>query len=80
MSPYTIPLAGSMSRCPECWINFFARELLDGPRDKNGDVTEDYINQQIAKYHGRYIVNENNWGLLEFDTEQDLLLFKLKFS
>lgn len=80
MSPYTIPLAGSMIRCPDCWINFFARELLGGPEDENGDVTADWINQQISKYHGQYIVNENNWGLLEFESEQALMLFKLKFS
>jgi hypothetical protein len=80
MSPYIIPLARYMTKCPDCWINFIARELLDGPRDKNGDITEDWINHQLAKYHGGYIVNGNNWGLLEFDTEQDLLLFKLKFS
>ena len=80
MSPYTIPLAGNMHSCPNCWINFFARELLDGPRDKNGDVTHRFINQQIAKYHGRYVADGNNWGVLEFESEQALMLFKLKFA
>jgi hypothetical protein len=80
MSPYTIPLAGNMFQCPECWINFYARELLDGPRDRNGDVTADWINHQLAKYNGGYVVHGGTWGQLEFDTEQDLLLFKLKFA
>jgi hypothetical protein len=80
MSPYTIPLAGSMIHCPDCWVNFFARELLDGPRDRNGDITADWINQQLAKYQGRYVVDENHWGQLEFDTEQDMMFFKLKFA
>ena len=80
MSLYTIPLAGAMSRCPECWINFYARELLDGPRDRNGDVTADWINQKVAKYRARYVVDKTYWGLLEFDTEQDMMFFKLKFA
>ena len=80
MSPYTIPLAGNMFQCPSCWINFFARELLDGPRDRNGDVTADWINHQLAKYHGGYVVHGRQWGQLEFDTEQDMMFFKLKFA
>ena len=80
MRPYTIPLAGHMHSCPSCWINFFNQELAMGPRDINGDITPRFINQQISKYHGRYVADERTWGLLEFESEQALMFFELKFA
>ena len=76
-----LELQGSLYGCPSPWVNFFEQELADGPRDKNGDVTARYINRQLKKYRGRYTTEDGKyWGILVFESEQDLLFFKLKFS
>ena len=80
MNTYIIQLAGSLLGSPSPWQIFFARELADGPKDEMGDVTEDYINEQLKKYQGQYIRDDLGWGYLKFDTEQALMIFKLKFS
>jgi hypothetical protein len=79
MSQHTISLAGAMFRCPTAWQNFFACELVGGPRDHSGDITADYINQQLQQYQGRYVV-DSGWGELQFESEADLNFFLLKFS
>lgn len=79
MSPPTISLSGAMVECPNAWQNFFARELAAGPRDSLGDITADYIDQQLRQYRGRYIV-DSGWGELQFETAADLNFFLLKFS
>jgi hypothetical protein len=79
MSQSTISLVGAMFRCPTAWQNFFARELSAGPRDHSGDITADYIDQQLRRYRGRYVV-DSGWGELQFESEADLNFFLLKFS
>lgn len=80
MSQYTIKLSGAMFRCPTAWQNFFARELATGPRDGSGDITADYINQQLRQYRGRYVMGPEVWGKLQFESAADLNFFLLKFS
>jgi len=79
MSQYTIKLSGAMFRCHTAWQNFFARELATGPRNSSGDITADYIDQQLRQYRGRYVV-DSGWGELQFESEADLNFFLLKFS
>jgi hypothetical protein len=79
MSQHTISLAGDMFRCPTAWQNFFTRGLAAGPRDSSGDITADYINQQLQQYRGRYVV-DSGWGELQFESAADLNFFLLKFS
>jgi hypothetical protein len=79
MSQYTIKLSGAMFGCNTAWQNFFARELATGPRDGSGDVTADYIDQQLQQYRGRYVV-DSGWGELQFESAADLNFFLLKFS
>ncbi len=78
MSQHTIKLSGA-TVAPTAWRNFFSRELATGPRDHNSDITADYIDQQLRQYRGRYVV-DSGWGELQFESEDALNFFLLKFS
>ena len=77
MMTTTLKLSQSMSTCPTVWQNFFYAECEDGLRDVYGDVRPSFINRRLKKYRAKLV--NNDWDI-EFDTEQDLTLFLLKWS
>lgn len=51
---YTIKLPFSMNSCPAAWQNFFEHNCSGGPVDEHGDITVEYINQQLEDWGGKY--------------------------
>lgn len=73
----TMKLAYAMNHCPPAWINFFDECCANGPKDEKGDVTVEYINQQLKPWQGKY--NESSESLV-FETDGALSWFYLRWA
>ena len=73
-----LQLDGSWNNCPVSWKNFMEELCLDGPSDRYGDVSVDYINLQLLPYMAKFI--DDNRYLIEFESEAGLTAFLLRWS
>lgn len=59
------------------WWNNFSKESGLRDSDAEGEKLSRLITHYLAEYHGRDIRKTTN---IEFETEEDFLAFKLRFS
>ena len=76
-----VNLTQSMVTCPLAWQRFVSGELLSGPRDKNGDVTVNYINKKLRPYGAKFDTGstEHPTGIV-FDSEANKAFWLLRWS
>ena len=75
-----LKLPSQMPGCPLAWIQFFNKELDNGPRDRYGDVRIGYINQKLKPWGAKYVEKPMGSGELIFDTQENLLVFMMRWS
>lgn len=75
-----LQLANAMMDCPQCWSNFvdYCQSLKD-PDDRSWSLSDEEFEQALLPYHARATF-EHDDNYVEFDTEQDMLVFVLRWS
>lgn len=66
-----------MIDCPTCWVNF----ISDINTKPGHDVPMRRIQRELKKYNARYrLAGSNSYDYIEFDSEQDLTFFILRWQ
>ena len=74
-----LELCNSFEGCPRCWKSFIDMlEADDADRDVGGFTTEE-INKRLKPYNAIFYEDDLSDYYLEFETEEDLVVFKLTF-
>jgi hypothetical protein len=78
-------LATYLRNCPVEWQNFekYILELynlVNTYGNEENKIFRNGIDLELEKYNAKFIHDSNSGYSVEFETEEDLLVFKLKFS
>lgn len=73
---YNLQLANSLLECPHSWIKMI-RYLQSGSDDS---VPYDVLNLNLAKFNGVYHRDRVHGGYVEFESEEDAIVFSLTWS
>lgn len=76
-----LQLANRMMDCPGCWENFvwYCQQLKTDINAQHWSLSDEEFEQALAPYRARAHFGYNK-NYVEFDSEQDKLLFVLKWS
>lgn len=74
-----LKLANNMMDCPPCWENFIWHCQQLKPDARQWSLSDEEFEQVLAPYRARaHFGHDDNY--IEFDTEQDMLLFVLRWA
>jgi hypothetical protein len=80
MSLTRFELLSTLVQCPIYWqnfINFLQRQLVL----KDRDISVRVLQRELRQYGGRYhMAGSSRWDYIEFDTDEQLSWFVLKWS
>lgn len=82
MTKSILKLSTAYETCPSSWINFMTQELdtyFNAPTDANG-YTNNFIDEQLKKYNACFHEDEHGNYSLIFDSEEDQIIFTIKFT
>jgi hypothetical protein len=73
---YKLALTGELAKDPNIWMNFVLGLRAAYGLNAWSSVAKDIISAELHKYNAVWTL----WLEVEFETEEDFLVFKLKFS
>ena len=76
--PRKIYLDKAFRGCPDYWKKFFYSQLLQTGRYGSASIEE--VNDKLEPWNGTIVEYSNGHHAIEFDTDEDKLLFMLRWS